>query len=482
MPPAKPGSDSSSSTLYVLIVFVVLFLAAAVFSVVMFLNNEELKTRANRAEDELAQFGNQSQIQEVKTLVGPNKTVLGQLGADMKILCGIIGGEEFKGFSLAEANANVVTQLNRVWWQEVGRSLQDPCQASPGLGLKTLVETLVREKQSLREAFVGANKLQETQRAQWEQERKQLQDQIAQITKDLDEASSAAKKAEQQYTQRITDLTNRYEGLFNQVTEEKKQLTADNDDLNKQIKSLQGEIEKYKENLKNMEVILKQIRPSPEMELAALVPDGTIVSVNTRDKVAYINLTKNDHIYRGLTFSVYDSYGRIPKTGKGKGTIEVIETMDNISKCRITQLDPSNPIMENDIIANLVWDKDKKYKFCVAGDFDFNDDGIIDSDGRAKIADLISGWGGQVVDKLSVDTDFLVIGQTPVVPPRPKEEEFDRNTAAVKAYQTAKKRLDEYQEILESGKSLGVPTFNQSRFFLFIGYQPEEGTKAQGQS
>ena len=90
---SRVGSENNSSTVYVLVVFIVLFLAAAVFAVVMFLGNEELKKNAENAQTELDKFGTTSELREVRPLVHKNKTVLAQLGADMKQLCRWLSGE-----------------------------------------------------------------------------------------------------------------------------------------------------------------------------------------------------------------------------------------------------------------------------------------------------------------------------------------------------------------------------------------------------
>ena len=78
----------------------------------------------------------------------------------------------------------------------------------------------------------------------------------------------------------------------------------------------------------------------------------------------------------------------------------------------------TNPLREKDPIANLVWHRDKKYRFCVAGDFDFDGDGVAEPDGLTRIAKMIEQWGGLVTATLSVDTDFLLVGFPPQLPPR----------------------------------------------------------------
>ena len=144
--------------------------------------------------------------------------------------------------------------------------------------------------------------------------------------------------------------------------------------------------------------------------------------------------------------------------------------MDSISKCRITEYDPTNPITEKDLLANLIWDKDKRYLFCVSGDFDFNGDGVVDPDGRDRIMKMVEAWGGQATGSLSVDTDFLILGQPPEIPERPSEEEIDINSESAVAYNQAIENSRLYNEVLVTGVALGVPTFNRDRFMHFIGY------------
>ena len=469
---SRVGSESNSSTVYVLVVFIVLFLAAAVFAVIMFLGNEELRKNAENAQTELEKFGTTSELREVRPLVNRKKTVLAQLSADMKQLCSWIGGDDLAELSLVGAKVTTEKRLKETW-EQLAMVLTNPEEGDPSVGLANMVDVMIRENQNLSQQFVHVEKEKMEIVRRQEQTVREKDDEIAQLKGDLGTASSAAQMSEQSYSRRVKDLSDRFEELIKRINDEKAQLQDEGGKLTKQMEELQKEIVKYDEKIKEMEVVLQQIRPSPEMELAALDPDGTVVSVNSRDMLAYISLAENDHVYRGLTFTVYDSYTSIPKTGEGKGKLEVVEILETISKCRITEYDPTNPIMEKDIIANLIWDRDKKYQFCVAGDFDFDRNGEVDPDGREQIAGLINNWGGQAVDSLLVDTDFLVLGQPPTVPMRPSEGDFDRNTDVVKVYNQAVQAAEKYKEILQSGKSLGVPTFNTSRFFRFIGYHPK---------
>lgn len=52
-------------------------------------------------------------------------------------------------------------------------------------------------------------------------------------------------------------------------------------------------------------------------------------------------------------------------------------------------------------------------KFAIAGDFDLNLDGVPDDRGGVRIRGLIRNWGGEVVDSVDAQTDFLVLGALP---------------------------------------------------------------------
>ena len=244
--------------------------------------------------------------------------------------------------------------------------------------------------------------------SQYKQDLDARDNQIANLEKQLDDEQKKAKIFEDKYLSLENQLRARNEAIENDLRQQIADIQAQLQKAQDDNKNMAAEMKKYELAVNQLNERLRQFQATPEIEGAALERDGHIVGVDEREQLAYINLAKGQKIYRGLTFTVYDRFSPIPKSGKGKGAIEVIEIMDSISKCRITEFNASNPIMTNDIIANLVWNKDKKFNFCVAGDFDFDGDKLIDQDGLQKITELIEHWGGRVTPTLSVDTDFLV--------------------------------------------------------------------------
>ena len=112
----------------------------------------------------------------------------------------------------------------------------------------------------------------------------------------------------------------------------------------------------------------------------------------------------------GLTFSVYDSSVPIPEDGKGKAEIEVFEVSPNVSAARVLNSSVNNPIVQQDIVANLIWDSQSSNNFVVVGEFDLNGDGINDKDGNTKVRELIQRWGGKIQDAVTIETDFVILG------------------------------------------------------------------------
>ena len=135
-----------------------------------------------------------------------------------------------------------------------------------------------------------------------------------------------------------------------------------------------------------------------------------------------------------------------------------------------------NPIIPGDIVANLIWDRDKTNVFVVAGEFDLNSDGNIDYAAADKIKTLIKKWGGRVDDTISIDTDFLILGKAPKVRRKPTFEEMEIYPTAMEKHEASLKRLAHYRETLKRAKDLNIPIFNTNRFLYLIGYKTQAST------
>jgi len=135
-----------------------------------------------------------------------------------------------------------------------------------------------------------------------------------------------------------------------------------------------------------------------------------MIRVDLQNGILYLNVGMEDHVYRGLTFAIYDNSAPIPEDGKGKAEVEVFQVSQNVSAARIIRSTVKNPIVQEDIVANLIWDPKTSNRFVVAGEFDLDGDGNMDPDGIERIKEMILRWGGTLDEQVNVNTDFIVIG------------------------------------------------------------------------
>ena len=508
---AKAGSEPKKSMVIVMGLFVVLFLAAASAAVVLFMGQSQLVSERDTAQDQLNRIASDTQASEMRSLSGgPGNPAMSRVTEDMQAVAVMAAGDAVSGAVLGEIRGAVEASVNPVIeelktslaeWElraaaikrlEVerlllanpqanaaemegsikGLSLIGAEQTQVGYGLSNILSGLIDQTSYLLQQL---EIVQQTARQEAEVYRTELggiEGRIAAMTEELNQANQAAEALYTQYNTMVKNQGDTKDREMANLQAQIAQLRESEQAERQKNATMAGDVEDYTAQVRDLRVRLAQFQPNPEMEMAAFELDGVVTDVVPQERTAYINLGKDDHIYRGLTFTVYDRYQPFPdrETGKGIGSLEVIEIMNTIARCRIVEYNEANPIMKNDVIANVVWSKDKKYSFCVTGDFDFNGDGLVDADGNKRVVSLIEQWGGVVTSTVSVNTDFMVLGQKPQEPVLPKEE-FTVSTEELMAqFERQRARVGEYDMNYSTGASLGVPIFNRDRFLHFIGY------------
>jgi len=332
--------------------------------------------------------------------------------------------------------------------------------------LKTKLDSTTKtalelQKQSEQMKFRFDDAMQETREKEQKllAEKEKYQQQVDQIKQDYDDLKKLTQQTSEQ----------RVNTLMEQLDDER----AARKKLNQQLLKTEAELAIAEERMKRAQEKLHELVPPPDSEIVAYQPDGKIILIDDSANIVHLNLGSQDHVYRGLTFSVYDKNMPIPKDGKGKAELEVFNVGQNISAARIVSSSVKNPIILDDIVANLIWDSDKTNVFVVAGEFDLNDDGIPDYEGAKKIEALIKKWGGEVADNISIDTDFLVLGTTPTVLERPTFEQMEVDPMAMDKYEASLERLNAYNEVQTRAQVFSIPVFNAERFLYFIGYKTQ---------
>ena len=151
------------------------------------------------------------------------------------------------------------------------------------------------------------------------------------------------------------------------------------------------------------------------------VPDGEIRWVNQKTGTVWINLGRSDRLMRQVTFSVYPANISDLSHGGKKASIEVIRLLgENSAEARIIEDKITDPIMPGDKIHTPTWSPGIQKRFALAGLLDINGDGRSDLD---KVRHIITMNGGVVdcyynakgeqVGNISIDTQFLVLGEAP---------------------------------------------------------------------
>ncbi len=470
--------SATDSTLYALVAFVTLFIIAATAGVIYYLKFEEQRGLAETAQKRLSEFASPTEQQKISDIVGPEqpgksklKVMADYLDQAASLILPGLPGDKSAEVKVNEATAKVKEIIAAVAKQYPEMNDIDPNltllqvadKLNTALANTKASEAATKEQlDNLQAKFDDAQKVSMEKENTLLAEKDKLQQQFDKVRTGYDELKALLeKKSDEQ----VKDL-------YGKLDQER---TA-REETNKQLLKSQAELQTAQDRIQK---ILKEsvwpVQPPPDTEIKAFEPDGKIILVDDQAKTVQINLGSNDHIYRGLTFAVYDRGQPIPRNGKGKAEIEVYNIGDSFSAARIIRSDRKNPIVADDIIANLIWSSTKANTFVVAGDFDLNGDGVIDDDAVAKIRGLVERWGGKVADTVTVNTDYVILGTPPVVPQKPTMQETERYPNAMEKYERTLQQAAKYKDVLSQAQALSIPIMNAERFLYFIGYKTMSG-------
>jgi len=464
----------SSTMLYTLIIFVGLFIIATVFSVIYYVKAEDYRTKAATMENQLNEVASGAELRRMGTLVGARQARQSRLGTMLtymdEAVSVILGG-------LAE-ETSAEMKIDKVQ-REFRNTLELLVEKYPDMGgidpNTTGLIPLVREVNGKLEATIKTSL--------------GLQNQIEEVQERFDAAVEATQAKEKvllaekaRLQQQFNEVQSGYEELkklLEQTAEERVTNLSDqladargaNKDLNQALLKTQAQLKMSQAKLEDIQSQLESIVPVPDREIAAFQPDGKVILVDNQTGIVHIDVGREDRVYRGLTFSVYEKNAPIPKDGKGKAEIQVFDVDRRVSAARIVDSGTKRPVVAEDVIANLVWDSERENLFVVAGEFDVDGDGGIDSEGVAKIAALIGKWGGKVGESVVPQTDFLVLGEAPAIPAEPTFEQMEIDPMAQDRYEAAVAKRNRYEAVVKQSQMLSIPVFNLERFLYFIGYK-----------
>ncbi len=494
---------------YLTILFAFLFFVSAAVAAwlgTVAQNRGKEVTKLQETVNTLGQF-NDPQMAAVKERAG-SRSVIGQMRADtQKLIEGLVGPAAGRGMSVAAAlrhidqarqavqTANPDEPATRRLAGEIDR-IAEQLRSAGGEGMN--VTEALAQIDAARQAFAAANpdetaadgvltilqrvgeelKSARQQIATLEAQNTELADDLrasrrsaGEARKDLaakldqanDQLSALQKKLDDlsdSYDQRITTANDDWEGRVRDLQDD---LTT----REQEIRTLEGRVRDLLARVDELEDRVRGERRGPETELTA---DGRIIEVVPEHELVYISLGREDNVRVGLPFSVYAKETGVSAEGESKGRIIVKNVYDAVAECHVVRTTPGEPIVKDDLIANIAFSTVTQPKFYIVGQFDLNDDGEVDDDSLEAVRNMIARFGGSLVDEISVQTDYVVMGHPPRPIPRPAS---DATPTQVALWEQLQERIEAYQSTQKLAMQFNKPILNARQFMSFIGYTPD---------
>lgn len=453
---------------YLLIVFVILFLTAGTLCVVLFNQRNEIQLKLAKTEQEQKEVAKKSDLEtaeinkwrtdfrNMRSGDPEQKTVIRRLGDQVETLAQLITGLPNTPFGEAQAKAEAARK-------EVGSEVR-----------RGLTVELASLHQNVRTRDEEIEKLKEQvgkQTASLAEEKKKYGDLESDMMAKLQKKDEEIAALDQKFKNLDSSHKQKLEAAKAEYDSSIGVLTKKNGEQVTQIATLDEQVKKFKKMYED--VIRPKPKPGMDPEKPVRRPDGKIVRLVVTEGLAYIDIGSKDRVMEGLRLTVYP-YTGIPENGIGKAIIEVNNVNENVSECRILQQDKDNPITPGDLVANVVFDSLRTYNFSVEGLFDPDNTGNATPAGNKAIRDLIRRYGGNVAKEVSVQTDYLVLGEPPV---RPKKPEDSDPQEVHDLYQDRLKSFNQYQEVKKLAESLQIPRISGKRFLDLVGYMPAQAAK-----
>lgn len=356
--------------------------------------------------------------------------------------------------------------------RETPQSLIEKIKATAGEGgpaLLALVRTKQEEIQSLQDRLAQAEQSRDNARADLlasvdriKALEAQQKETFNHIGSEVGTYKASAEELRADVTDARTSMEDRVENIRQQAYQTIAALESEVANLESQLAVANDQLRRYKQDQSD-----QSLRPTFE---GALV-DARVVGINAAAREVYLDLGKRDRLVVGLPFEIYASTTTI-KPGPdgqyppGKATVEVIRIDDTSSVARIIRESAGQPVLRGDVAANAVYDPKKVYSFAVYGNFDTDSDGIPTPQGRQDVMAMITGWGGKVSEDIAGDTDFLVLGAKPALPPQPRSTD---PVELIQRYLMLKQEAAKYDELFQAAQRAGIPVLNQNRLYTLTG-------------
>jgi len=472
MPAGK--RQQSNTVLYTLIIFVAFFILSTVFAVVFYTKSEDYKASLLNLENQINDTVTNTEIQKMSTLVGARtsgsymNTLISFHDRATQILLG-------SPVPSTTAEAKLDRMENAV---ERCLTLAQPhvaLEPDPNTGLAPIFEQLVTAMNTLKSTN-------ETLAAQFEQERARYSSAIAEaqatenrLAKDKEDYFNQSEQVASNYKSLETEMNSAADERVANVQNQLNQQRDSARNINQELLKTKAELNQTRNKMGDALDKMAAIEPGPDRAALAYKPDGAIILVDTMAGIVHVNIGSKDHVYKGLTFSVFDKGASIKDEDAFKAEIEVVSMAEQYAMARIIKSNPRNPVTIDDTVANLVWSATEPQTFVLAGAFDLDGDSFVDADAADRITSLIAGWGGVIEPSVTATTDYIILGGKPKLPAKPTFEILETDPLANDRYNAATEKLAAYTAVQQKAQALMVPMFEYSKFLYLIGYTGQIG-------
>jgi NAD-dependent DNA ligase len=232
--------------------------------------------------------------------------------------------------------------------------------------------------------------------------------------KDAEIASLAQKlkDAEAKATADLAALTTEKENATARLNQQLSEANSQRDEAQAQNRKLTEEISTTKDTSNKDVLTAKAAQRTLDAQVSALksdlktqreteIPDGKIVAVNRSLKTAFIDIGGKDRLRRGTAFKVFETVKAGEKIFKGR--VVVTDVGPDRSTVAIESEAPGQTISEMDVIVNPVFDKKRQTRFVILGE-------LTGRANKEMAKRILENAGARVDDKVSVETDFVVLG------------------------------------------------------------------------
>ncbi|HYC78487.1 MAG TPA: BRCT domain-containing protein [Planctomycetota bacterium] len=371
-----------------LIVVLVMTLAFAFLWFTQLQQNEELRTQAQTAQTNYRRLENEVgytklAYREVAQYMG------GGIPVDLTIPEGVGRGEPITPSSPEQLGNVTKKYLNDL--REISRTGGEE-SAAPKTAFDALTilrgayTTKVQENTVLAQQLAAQKAEVEAQRTAVAAADKRRNEDVATVTSEKDNNTA-------RLTQQVNELTGDRDTLQNKLREATTAVQTSADTHNRDINA---------ERLKTQELdaAVGSIKSQYTMQRATMTPDGSVLTVNRSARTMFIDRGSRDLLRRGTRFQVF-------ATVKGgdkvlRGTAVVTSVGPTQSEARIEAEEPGQRIVDGDWIYNPYFEKGRTTRFVFLGNL-----GTMSADNAKRILERM---GAKVDDKVTVETDFLVLG------------------------------------------------------------------------